>query len=66
MQPEITFSFTPLEIALLSRILKRGEEVDFVWSQILPAFDQEEHLDEILFAHDQIITKMQSIDLSQH
>ena len=58
MQPKITISFTPLEVALLSRILERGQEVDFIWSQILPAFDQEEHLDGILSTHDQIIEKM--------
>ncbi len=66
MHPKITISFTPIEVALLSRILERGQEVDFIWSQILPAFDQEEHLDKILSAHDQIIEKMRSIDLSQY
>jgi hypothetical protein len=66
MQPEITPSFTHLEVAVLSRILESVEEVDFIWSQILPAFEQEEHLDKILSAHDQIIIKMQSIDLSQY
>ena len=66
MQPQITISFTPLEVALLSRILERGQEVDFIWSQILPAFDQEEHLDKILSTHDQIIEKIMSTDLSQY
>ena len=66
MQPEITLSFTPLEVAVLSRILESVEEVDFIWSQILSAFEQEEHLDKILSAHDKIIIKMQSIDLSQY
>ncbi|QNI92935.1 hypothetical protein SynBOUM118_02614 [Synechococcus sp. BOUM118] len=40
--------------------------MDFIWSQILPAFDQEEHIDKILSTHDQIIEKMRSTDLSQH
>ena len=66
MQTKIAISFTPLEIALLSRILERGQEVDFIWSQILPAFEQEEHLDKILSTHDQIIEKMRSVDLSQY
>jgi len=66
MESEITLSFTPFEVALLSRILERGQEVDFLWSQILPAFDQEEHLDKILSTHDQIIEKIMSTDLSQY
>ncbi len=66
MQLQITISFTPLEVALLSRILERGQEVDFIWSQILPSFDQEEHLDKILSTHDQIIEKIMSINLSQY
>ncbi len=66
MESEITLSFTPFEVALLSRILERGQEVDFLWSQILPAFDQEELIDKILSAHSEIIEKMRSIDLSQH
>ena len=66
MESEITLSFTPFEVALLSRILERGQEVDFIWSQILPAFDQEEHLDKILSTHDQIIEKIMSTDLSQY
>jgi len=66
MKSEITLSFTPFEVALLSRILERGQEVDLLWSQILPAFDQEELIDKILSAHSEIIEKMRSIDLSQH